>query len=101
MPPTLPQNAGHTRTLSFNKQLATEPPNISSRSTFIKTKINKTFGRIYFSSWVWECVHEFRYPWRTEEDIGSPGGGVTCDCEPPDMGTGNRIWVLWKGSTCS
>lgn len=33
---------------------------------------------------------------RPEEDIGSPGTGVTGGCEPPDLGTGNPTKVLWE-----
>lgn len=34
--------------------------------------------------------------WRSESGIGSPGALVTGVYEPPDMGAGNCIWVLWK-----
>lgn len=36
-----------------------------------------------------------------EEDIGSPGAGVTCVCELPNKGGENQILVLWKSSECS
>lgn len=33
------------------------------------------------------------------EALDSPGGRVTGNCEPPDMGAGSRNWVLFKNSS--
>lgn len=36
-----------------------------------------------------------------EDSVGSPGGGVTGNCEPSDVGAGNQAWVLCKSGTSS
>lgn len=33
--------------------------------------------------------------------VRSPGAGVPDGCEPPEVGTGNQTWVVWKGNTSS
>lgn len=38
---------------------------------------------------------------KSEEDIRSPGVGVTGICGPPDEGAGNRIMVFWRSCVCS
>jgi hypothetical protein len=40
--------------------------------------------------YVYNCL------WRSEEGIASFGSGVTCGCEPPDMGARNQTWVPWQ-----
>lgn len=39
------------------------------------------------------CVQAHRYQQYPDEDIRSPGTGVTSGCELPDMSTGVKTWV--------
>lgn len=42
------------------------------------------------------CARESRCPQRPEECIGCPCAGVTGSCEPPHLGVGNQMWVIFK-----
>lgn len=53
---------------------------------------------MYLCAWV---PYVFKYPWRKEDSIRSPGAGVTVSHKPSGVHAGNRMWVLWKRSTCS
>lgn len=39
-------------------------------------------------------AHEGGRPQSSEENVGSPGSGVTDDCESLDTCTGDLTWVL-------
>lgn len=59
------------------------------------------FKNIYYFMCIYlyvVCTHEWRYPQRLEESIGSSGGGTTGSCELPDVATGNQTLVLWKSN---
>lgn len=47
------------------------------------------------------CIHMCRYPQRPAESAGFPGIGITGNCEPSHMNTGNQTGVLHKSSTHS
>lgn len=34
-------------------------------------------------------------PMEPREGLGCPGAGVTCGCEPLDVGAGNQMWMHW------
>lgn len=40
-------------------------------------------------------------PWRPEESIEVPGSRVLGNCEPLDLGAGNKTLVLYKSSKYS
>ena len=42
------------------------------------------------------CAHEYKFLRRSEESIRPLELEFTGDCEPPDMGVGNEIWVFCK-----
>lgn len=44
------------------------------------------------------CIDVFRCHQRSKESIISPDCGATLGCEPPNVGDGNSVPVLYKGS---
>lgn len=49
------------------------------------------------------CIGSCECTWVPSDVRGvrSPSTGVRNDCEPPDVGAGERSWVLWESSKCS
>lgn len=48
---------------------------------------------VYVHMWIY--AHEFSCLGSSENCVGSQGAGVRYSYEPPDMGSGNQIWVLY------
>lgn len=71
-------------------------------SSFNTSFYLKTFTSFFIYVFVcmghalYACAYGF--PWYPREDIESDGARVTGNFEPPDSGTRNQIWVLWKSS---
>ena len=48
--------------------------------------------------WMYGWMDFVQYLKKPEEDIWLPGAGVIVGCELPDVGPGNRVWVLCKNT---
>lgn len=48
-----------------------------------------------------EHVHTCMYAWKPKGVHWIPGNWITGGCQPPEVGVGNSIQVLWNSRECS